>query len=541
AGGGTWSEFGDVQSFPDGQPQVTRGSGALTLIDGSTFPTSDSRNAYCIKITDPANFRATTDNNIDNTASTDFDTRLFLFDKKGKPLLFNDDTHPSTAPFASTLTGVATDGSGYVLTQPGEYILVIAGFPDDPLDNIANNLFNQGAGLVHAPIPNSNNFSVWENNNPATGGYFVALQGVSYCQDKLDIVGTGFSLDNDTQLCSGDGNGGFGNCNNDSIISEKSSITTGYLDDDVHLDVIFDTFINDVPSICLGDGKGGYKSCSVLILGTDRTNHSTLGDINNDGMTDAVFVSTFNANHYACLGNGAGNFTVCNTFPNTDEQFSGDVDLAFMNGDQFLDVVISHSSNIEICAGNGTGGFGTCSVTTVNSGKIAIADFNGDNILDIVTASDGNSNNICLNDGTGTLTCSSINAETNRTRDLAVGDLENDGDMDIIFTNLSGVNSGINKVCQNIGAAIFSCSNVSGIADNYFDVELNLINDDNILDVIFTGRPENSSELFTRVCIGNGDGTFSNCINDTNLKFGEIELGEFGQSSSDVIFASGFE
>ena len=32
AGGGTWSEFGDVPSFPDGQPQVTRGAGALTLI-----------------------------------------------------------------------------------------------------------------------------------------------------------------------------------------------------------------------------------------------------------------------------------------------------------------------------------------------------------------------------------------------------------------------------------------------------------------------------------------------------------------------------
>ena len=222
AGGGTWSEFGDVQSYPDGQPQVTRGAGALTLINGSTFPTSDPRNAYCIKITDPANFIATTDNNIINTASTDFDTRLFLFDKRGKPLLFNDDTPPSAAPFASTLTSVATDGSGYVLNQPGEYILVVAGFSDDPMDNIANNLFNQTASLVHAPIPNSNHFATWENNNPQTGGYFIALQGVSFCQDKLDIVGTSSSLTNDSLMCSGDGIGGFGNCNSDSINSVKS-------------------------------------------------------------------------------------------------------------------------------------------------------------------------------------------------------------------------------------------------------------------------------------------------------------------------------
>ena len=291
AGGGTWSEFGDVPSFPDGQPQVTRGAGALTLITGSTFPTSDPRNAYCIKITDPANFIATTDNNVDNSANTDFDTRLFLFDKRGKPLLFNDDTPPSAAPFASTLTGVATDGSGYVLTQAGEYILVVAGFSDDPLDNIANNLFNQSASLVHAPIPNSNHFATWENNNPQTGGYFIALQGVSYCQDKLDIVGTSSSLTNDSQMCSGDGAGGFDNCHTDSISSAKSQIVTGYLDRDEHLDVIFDDD-NDIPSVCLGDGKGAYKSCSVYAgLGTNSTHTTLMGDINNDGDTDAVFIA----------------------------------------------------------------------------------------------------------------------------------------------------------------------------------------------------------------------------------------------------------
>lgn len=72
-------------------------------------------------------------------------------------------------------------------------------------------------------------------------------------------------------------------------------------------------------------------------------------------------------------------------------------------------------------------------------------------------------------------------------------------------------------------------------------MKLGLINDDNILDVIFAATPENSSELFTRVCMGDGDGTFSNCVNDTSLKFFDIELGEFGQRPPDEMFANGFE
>ncbi len=529
AGGGTWSEFGDVQSFPDGVPQVTRGSGALTLINGSTSPTSDPRNAYCIKITDPANFYATTNNSIDNAASTDFDTSLFLFDKRGKPILTNDDT--GTGGTASTLTSVATDGSGFSLSQAGEYILVVAGFPDKPQDNIANRLFLPGANLVHSANQNAGSFQTWENNNPETGGYFVALQGVSFCQDKLDIVGTEINLNNDSKMCSGDGNGSFANCHTNSIISEKEHITTGYFDSDADLDVIFDVFIRDIPSICLGDGLLGYKSCSVYTgIGTDRTANSVMGDINNDGFTDAVFIASF-ANHKACLGDGNGFFTSCTDIPNS--KIVTDVKLAYMDADSKLDLIYRSTDGIHICPGDGSGGFATCNVTTVNSGKIAIADFNGDNNLDVITSRDGDGNSICLNDGSGGLTCSLVSSDSNRSYALAIGDLENDGDIDVIFANVGGSNPGINRVCQNIGTAIFNCTNISGVANDYSDVKLGLINDDNILDVVFAGRND-SIGYFTRVCIGNGDGTFSNCANDSNLAFSRIALGEFGEKPNTV-------
>lgn len=528
--GGTWDAIGDVPSFPDGQAQITRGPGELSLITGATSIQADPRNAYCIKITDPANFVATTDNSINTAANTDFDTRLYLFDKKGQPVLFNDDTSAiTTAPFPSTLTGVTNDGSGFVLTQPGEYILVVAGFPDKPLDNIASNLFNIGNTSVNAANPNVGNFSTWENNNPATGSYLVALKGVSYCQDKLDIVGTRSNIINDSKLCTGDGNGGFGSCNDVSISSEKSYISTGYLDGDEFLDVIFDDFLDDVPTVCLGDGNGGYKSCSVFIIGTNRTAVPVFGDINNDQLMDVVFLNNIE-NHKACLGNGTGQFTVCSDVPNSKFTFGGQ--LALIDNDQILDLVYSTSDDFRTCLGNGTGGFNTCLITDIPSGSVEIADVNQDGMNDVISRSDTGTNQVCINMGSGQFSCSDINSQNNRSFGLAVSDLNNDGNVDVVFANVNGLTPGLNQVCLGDGNGAFTCNEISGVGGDYSEVKLGLLNNDNFMDAVIAGYD------FTRICLGNGDGNFSNCSNDSNLSFQRIELGEF---NADTIFKNDFE
>ena len=91
-----WTEVGDAPSFPDGQAQITRGEGALSTIVGATddIETGDLRDAYCVRITDPDSFLATTDPETDPGANGDFDTRLFLLRPDGAPLLANDNTPP---------------------------------------------------------------------------------------------------------------------------------------------------------------------------------------------------------------------------------------------------------------------------------------------------------------------------------------------------------------------------------------------------------------------------------------------------------------
>ena len=103
----------------------------------------------------------------------------------------------------------------------------------------------------------------------------------------------------------------------------------------------------------------------------------------------------------------------------------------------------------------------------------------------------------------------------------------------MVFANITSSNPGVNQACLGDENGAFTCSDVSGAVGDYSGVKFGLVNDDNILDVIFAGF-----SAFTRIC----DGTFSNCSNDTSLPFGDIELGEFGQAlPSDLIFTNGFE
>jgi len=537
-----WIETNDALSFPDGQAQVTRGEGDLPFIFGSTeLLISDLRDAYCIKIDDPTNFQITSDANTSPYATADFDTRLFLFDKRGTPILYNDDTPPSSSPFHSSLTGIATDGSNFVLSQAGEYVLVVAGFSDDPLDNIANQLFGSNSSFVHAANTGAGHFSAWENNSPATGNYVLSLKGVSPCQDKLDIAGSALQSNSEDSsfLCSGNGNGGTSLCNAYSSSSLKRDVAVGYINQDPYLDAVFDYFIDDFPTLCLGDGKGGYSSCNPFRIGTDETNNAVLGDVNNDNKTDIVFISTFNSSHFVCLGLGDGTFEPCTTFPNTNDDFSKDVQLSYMNGDRFLDVLISHFTSLEVCLGDGVGGFGSCVSTTMDADSLQVADLNGDNILDVITSADGDNNMLCINDGDAGLTCTQINSDINRTSDLAIGDLEGDGDIDVVFSNLNGNNSGVNKVCQNIGTGIFSCNNISGFEGNFKSIELGLMNNDDVLDVVISGNNLDATESYTRICLGVGNGTFFQCKNDTKMPFDKIKLGEFGDF--DLIFTNSFE
>ncbi|MCA9295674.1 MAG: hypothetical protein KC983_04140 [Phycisphaerales bacterium] len=143
---------GDAGSVPAvAQPTIAAGPvvrirGSLQGISGLPTLTGgpDLEDMYIIQIVDPGTFSATTVPEFGGSA--EFDTRLYLFDENGNPLLGSDDTlidtvAGTTTSSGSTLMNMATDDTNVVVLDPGIYFIAITVSPRVPRDGNGQPLF----------------------------------------------------------------------------------------------------------------------------------------------------------------------------------------------------------------------------------------------------------------------------------------------------------------------------------------------------------------------------------------------------------------
>ena len=132
---------------------------------------------FLIKITDPGSFLSTTDEQIDDSASSDlnFSTELFLLDRDGDPVMANDDlsenegaTLPSDPDDFTSFPG----SFGHVDSNIPEcvagaiYGLVISGFDNAPEDAQMNDLFEplEPPDVLWGPNPSDGAFDYSERS-----------------------------------------------------------------------------------------------------------------------------------------------------------------------------------------------------------------------------------------------------------------------------------------------------------------------------------------------------------------------------------------
>ncbi len=227
---------------------------------------------------------------------------------------------------------------------------------------------------------------------------------------------------------------------------------------------------------------------------------STMVDMNNDGLQDIVYIYIASAGastqFLIYLQTSANVFASPLTYSTTTSypNLLGTPDL---NNDGYPDLVLSHNvpSLIEVRLNNGSGGLNAASTYAVtnfcNGAKIVDMDKDGD--LDIIAYSGNSSissNSISLlkNNGSGIFAAQVTTNTSVFGSSLVPGDLDNDGDFDLLYTSNNAFSSPQTfRVYKNDGSGGLTLQSSESNPTNKSISSLASLNVDNNLDVICNG------------------------------------------------------
>lgn len=265
-----------------------------------------------------------------------------------------------------------------------------------------------------------------------------------------------------------------------------------------------------------------------------------LGDLNGDGFTDMVTSgSGGGATAAVRLGNGDGTFDD-ETIYNMATGESRGLTLGDINGDGILDIVTASTGggvgSATTRLGNGDGTFGSAVsylMDATHSRNVALGDLNGDGNLDMITGGWGGGTGratVRLGNGDGTFGSStSYQMDNSNTYTIALGDLNGDGILDMMSGG-SAAGSATSTVRLGTGTGSFGAAvsySMSGVDSR--SVNLGDLNGDGILDVVAVGVGGSGS---VAVRLGNGDGTFRNV---TSYQLDNAGGGTIGDLNGDGI------
>ncbi|MBC8122992.1 MAG: VCBS repeat-containing protein [Gemmatimonadaceae bacterium] len=311
----------------------------------------------------------------------------------------------------------------------------------------------------------SNSVSVLKNKG---NGTFTTAQTIAVGTSPGSITVGDLDGDGDLDLATGNrsssvsvlknkGNGIFATAQNFDTYGSYS-VTVGDLDGDGDLDLVvlnpgryYDVYQDpSYVSVLKNDGNGIFAaSGSFSVPYSPRS--VIVGDLDGDGDLDLATANTgFNDGYYidipgsvsALKNDGNGTFATAENFTTEERPFSitvgdldrdGDLDLATANRDS------SYNANtVSVLKNNGNGTFVAPQNFAVEAYpfSIMVGDLDGDGDLDLVTANSGSDNvSVLRNKGNGTFTASQNFAVGDAPRSIAVGDLDKDGDLDLATAN----------------------------------------------------------------------------------------------------------
>lgn len=230
------------------------------------------------------------------------------------------------------------------------------------------------------------------------------------------------------------------------LLGNSMDVEPGDLDGDGDLDLVIASEFQ--PNILLfNDGKGHFSNASAERL--PQVAHDSediaLADFDADGDLDIVFVSEDDQTNEYYLNDGKGFFTdaserlgvsgTTNAIITADFDQDGDLDLAFGNAGQNYLLLNDGKGNFEDHTSD------LLPQLLDQTQDLEAGDVDGDGDLDMIAGNE-DQNRLYLNDGTGKFTDATAGRlsfwpdEREETREADFGDVDGDGDLDLVFANV---------------------------------------------------------------------------------------------------------
>jgi len=348
-----------------------------------------------------------------------------------------------------------------------------------------------------------------------------------------------------------------------------SSVALGDLDGDGDLDAFFVCSLSCMTRVFFNQGGQQGQQAGTLVdsgqqITTCNIPRVSLGDLDGDGDLDAFISCGEDYPHRVHINQGGIQGGVEGFFSHGGEQELGNFQgrgnaLGDVDGDGDLDAFVVHDyyegDRIYINQGNGQGGIAGelvdsgQSLGSFRSSSVALADLDGDGDLDAFVTHFNVSDVIYLNQGGDQNDIEGVFIESGQllqswnTKDVALADLDGDGDIDAV--TVGGGSGGGGMLLTNQGGAQSGIEgeliSTAGLPGSYTDraVAIGDIDNDGDLDVVFA-----SDSIYEILHVNQGGlqgGTIGTFVTDDqailfNLFTHDIELGDLDQDGDlDVI------
>ncbi len=362
-------------------------------------------------------------------------------------------------------------------------------------------LLGNGDGAFQAPIT----YSTGSNANAVAVGEFNGDGVLDLVTPYRLLLGNGDGTFQTAALHGGSGQGvAVGDFNADGFQDLVSAGSSAFV------------------KVMLGNGDGTFKP-QVTYPTASSTPSVAVGDFDNDGIQDLVTANKGTTTIGVLVGNGDGTFRPAVSQSAGSSGSPNDVEIGDFNGDGNQDVAVvfdSLNGRVAVLLGNGDATFQPAvPYATGTSHRGTVADLDGDGDDDIVVAAGvaGSSGTfpsvtVLRGNGDGTFQFMEKYVAGFDPQDVAVGDFDGDGRMDLVVPNVNDTSyPAPGTVAVVLGTADgFAAVRAFPAGPSPISLVVGDLNGDGMPDIAVVNYPDNNSSSpgSVTVLLGTGDGVF---------------------------------